>query len=644
MQASDQAPGGHQADLLSRLRPVSSCRDGSAPGDRVPPPARPDRRGLPRFAGRPDRGDRRRPCGRPTWSGAGGLAPRACPARRPQRGHVSCIDPLAVGLLEHQACHPVRCRRREVGSVDESGHGRGACGIQRLPVRRTCRAPSLAARSGHGRSVHLEQRVLDELEPLAVGPAEVERRSAEVGGGDAGRVELGPQMLPPLLGDRDGDVVQTTEDLVVRRPGRDRGSRRRRGGSRCRRRRRSGSIPGSRGSRTARSAGIRARPDRSRWSARRHPTGVRNGAGRGPTRPVAVLGRAEVTLDAAGPTLRCDRRRPRARSWPFLQADDYNPGRYGRTGGLARGAECRPRSGMAPGSLRTSDGPWRTSAGGGGRLAAWRRRAPHGTELRGRVGRRPRRAGRSGRVPLLCRSGHREAVAAFGDLSSVAIPMFGGVDPGEIDESDAVRAVATRRLAGMGVDTDGGSRLAGQLQLRLGVRLRRRRSAARRPRGPGDPRRGGLPRSGAGRRAVSGHVPGQPDQQGPRTGLARPPRLQPLAGRVLCRRARPAGRLHPHRLPRHGPGRGGDRLGRSARHLRRGDASGHVDQVGPPGLCRRVLRAVLECLRGARLRGQPPHRCLRDAPPTPSSSTTTSTAASSGSTRCSSSPGARSGS
>jgi predicted TIM-barrel fold metal-dependent hydrolase len=48
----------------------------------------------------------------------------------------------------------------------------------------------------------------------------------------------------------------------------------------------------------------------------------------------------------------------------------------------------------------------------------------------------------------------RDAVAAFGDLSAVAIPMFGGVDPGEIDDADAVRAVATRRLAGMGVDTD----------------------------------------------------------------------------------------------------------------------------------------------------------------------------------------------
>jgi predicted TIM-barrel fold metal-dependent hydrolase len=48
---------------------------------------------------------------------------------------------------------------------------------------------------------------------------------------------------------------------------------------------------------------------------------------------------------------------------------------------------------------------------------------------------------------------HRDAVAVFGDLSSVAIPMFGGVDPGAVDEGDDVRAVATRRLAGMGVDT-----------------------------------------------------------------------------------------------------------------------------------------------------------------------------------------------
>jgi predicted TIM-barrel fold metal-dependent hydrolase len=50
--------------------------------------------------------------------------------------------------------------------------------------------------------------------------------------------------------------------------------------------------------------------------------------------------------------------------------------------------------------------------------------------------------------------GSRDAVAAFGDMSSLAISMFGGYDPGEVDESDPVRATAARRLAGMGVDTD----------------------------------------------------------------------------------------------------------------------------------------------------------------------------------------------
>jgi predicted TIM-barrel fold metal-dependent hydrolase len=48
---------------------------------------------------------------------------------------------------------------------------------------------------------------------------------------------------------------------------------------------------------------------------------------------------------------------------------------------------------------------------------------------------------------------HREAVAAAGELPSTAISMFGGIDPGETDDSDPVRAVAARRLAGMGVDT-----------------------------------------------------------------------------------------------------------------------------------------------------------------------------------------------
>ena len=47
---------------------------------------------------------------------------------------------------------------------------------------------------------------------------------------------------------------------------------------------------------------------------------------------------------------------------------------------------------------------------------------------------------------------HRAAVAEFGELSSTAISMFGGKDPGTIDDADPVRAIAMRRLAGMGVD------------------------------------------------------------------------------------------------------------------------------------------------------------------------------------------------
>jgi predicted TIM-barrel fold metal-dependent hydrolase len=48
----------------------------------------------------------------------------------------------------------------------------------------------------------------------------------------------------------------------------------------------------------------------------------------------------------------------------------------------------------------------------------------------------------------------RDAVAEFGDMSATAISMFGGVDAGEVDDPDPVRATATRRLAGMGVDTE----------------------------------------------------------------------------------------------------------------------------------------------------------------------------------------------
>jgi predicted TIM-barrel fold metal-dependent hydrolase len=51
----------------------------------------------------------------------------------------------------------------------------------------------------------------------------------------------------------------------------------------------------------------------------------------------------------------------------------------------------------------------------------------------------------------------RESVAAFGELSSAAMVMLGGHDPGQIDDPDPVRATAARRLAGMGVDIDAAS-------------------------------------------------------------------------------------------------------------------------------------------------------------------------------------------
>lgn len=49
--------------------------------------------------------------------------------------------------------------------------------------------------------------------------------------------------------------------------------------------------------------------------------------------------------------------------------------------------------------------------------------------------------------------GVRDEVAARGDLASTAISMFGGTEVGTVDDPDPVRAVAARRLAGMGVDT-----------------------------------------------------------------------------------------------------------------------------------------------------------------------------------------------
>ena len=283
----------------------------------------------------------------------------------------------------------------------------------------------------------------------------------------------------------------------------------------------------------------------------------------------------------------------------------------------------------------------------GGGSTAWLVVDPTGSERASRTSwcrptRTRRRTTSTSSSPTSIRP-HREAVAAFGDMSSVAISMFGGIDPGEIDDSDPVRAVATRRLAGMGVDTDRRGWLARQLQHRLGACRATAtaggwpcsRSRASTPRSP--------TRARCWRAAFAGHVPG----------------AEPLKGLELvwpalhgynrwladfCAAAPgPAGRMHPDRPPRHGPGRRGDRLGPRRRDLRRGHAPGHVGHVRAAWLRRRLLRAVLERLRGPRDGGQPPHRRV-GRPPTPKYLYDASTAACSGSTRCSSSPGGRCGS
>ncbi len=137
---------------------------------------------------------------------------------------------------------------------------------------------------------------------------------------------------------------------------------------------------------------------------------------------------------------------------------------------------------------------------------------------------------------------HREAVAAFGDLSSVAIPMFGGVDPGAVDDPDAVRAVATRRLAGMGVDTEAAAGWLSHYSSDwvFASDADGRRLAVLEDQGihaevtfPGPVLAGGL---------SPAMYLGRPHHQGARGGVARPARLQPVAGRVLCRRTGTSGR------------------------------------------------------------------------------------------------------
>ena len=140
--------------------------------------------------------------------------------------------------------------------------------------------------------------------------------------------------------------------------------------------------------------------------------------------------------------------------------------------------------------------------------------------------------------------GQREAVAAFGDLSSTAISMFGGFDPGHVDDEDPVRAVAKRRLAGMGVDVDAAADWFSRYDAGWVIPDDGdgRRLAVLEEQGihaevtlPGPILAGGLSPA----MYLGGHA-----STGPRSGLAGVARLRPMAGRFLRRRPRPAGRLH----------------------------------------------------------------------------------------------------
>ena len=201
----------------------------------------------------------------------------------------------------------------------------------------------------------------------------------------------------------------------------------------------------------------------------------------------------------------------------------------------------------------------------------------------------------------------REAVASFGDMSSLAISMFGGFDPGEVDESDPVRATAARRLAGMGVDTDAAKGWLAHYGTDWVVAGRRRRAPARRARGAGDPCRGHPARADSGGRPLPGHVPGRDHRQGTRRCVARAARLCALAGRLLRRRAGSPRRMHADRLPRHGPRRRRGGLGPRQRHLRWRHAPRHVGDLQAARLRGRLLRALLERVRGPRHGRQPPH-------------------------------------
>jgi hypothetical protein len=133
---------------------------------------------------------------------------------------------------------------------------------------------------------------------------------------------------------------------------------------------------------------------------------------------------------------------------------------------------------------------------------------------------------------------HREAVDALGELASTAISMFGGSDAGEVDESDPVRAVAARRLAGMGVDIGAAKDWLANYStdwVHAGDAQGQRLSVLE-------------------EQGVHAECDGPRGEQvrRSRTRVARAARVQPMARRLLCSCAGPPRRVYPDGSARHG--------------------------------------------------------------------------------------------
>ena len=191
---------------------------------------------------------------------------------------VSCAPPMIRTPVGSSArispAHRVGARPR-TRSDPAAGRGRNPVNVHRW------------SGSHHRRSVHLAQRIRDQFQPLAVGTPEIDRRAVDVGVLDAEIVE--PRLEPvPLLGlDRDRQVMQPAEHLLVRADVETGEVEERQRVVVADVEEEVGRARDSPGSRTARSAGTPRPPGRSGSSARRCSTAARRGARLGPSTTAA---------------------------------------------------------------------------------------------------------------------------------------------------------------------------------------------------------------------------------------------------------------------------------------------------------------------------------------------------------------------